>query len=120
MFRILLPDFFEGDPDRTPDEADFPAHHTEKSAVMVHAAASGAKTKSAPLAPHNLDLLYAINKRDVELYYYILGMHQRRVRLCLRTNGEVRGARDHGDEGDVPDWATKDVTALLRVKDRPE
>ena len=46
--------------------------------LRLEAAAAGKKLKSGPLAPHNLDLLYEINSRDVELYYYIRGLHDRR------------------------------------------
>ena len=70
------------------------------------------KSKSAPLSPHNLELLYDINKRDMELYYYILELHHRRVRVCLRTNGDAPG-KNHGEAGDVPAWATHDVDAIL-------
>ena len=72
----------------------------------------GGKSKSAPLSPHNLDLLYEINKRDMELYYYILELHHKRVRVCLRTNGDPPG-KNHGEAGDVPSWAAHDVDAIL-------
>ena len=56
----------------------------------------------------------------MELYYYILELHRRRVRLCLRTNGTNTGPATRDPEGSVhPDWAAKDVTALLAVKARP-
>ena len=120
LFRLLLPDFFEGDPDHTPDEADFPALHSEKSNAMKLQALLNKQVKSGPLSPHNLDLLHETNKRDVELYYYILELHRRRVRLCLRTNGTNTGPATRDPEGSVhPDWAAKDVTALLAVKARP-
>jgi hypothetical protein len=72
----------------------------------------GGKSKSSPLSPHNLELLYEINKRDMELYYYILELHHRRVRVCLRTTGDAPG-KNHGEAGDVPAWATHDVDAIL-------
>ena len=59
-----------------------------------------------------MELLYEINKRDMELYYYILELHQRRVRVCLRTNGDAPG-KNHGEAGDVPAWASHDVDAIL-------
>ena len=48
----------------------------------------------------------------MELYYYILELHHRRVRFCLRTNGDAPG-KNHGEAGDVPAWATHDVDAIL-------
>ena len=108
LFRLLLPDFFEGDPSRDPDETDFPALHQSVPKDRV----KGGKSKSAPLSPHNLELLYEINKRDMELYYYILELHHRRVRVCLRTNGDPPG-KNHGEAGEVPSWATHDVDAIL-------
>ena len=93
---------------RDPDETDFPALHQSVPKDRV----KGGKSKSAPLSPHNLELLYDINKRDMELYYYILELHHRRVRVCLRTNGDAPG-KNHGEAGDVPAWATHDVDAIL-------
>ena len=108
LFRLLLPDFFEGDPARDPDETDFPSLHQSVPKDRV----KGGKSKSAPLSPHNLELLYEINSRDMELYYYILELHQKRVRVCLRTNGDAPG-KNHGEDGEVPAWATHDVDAIL-------
>ena len=115
LFRVLLPDFFEGDPSHTPDEADFPSHHSEKSNAMLIQAAMQKQIKSGPLSPHNLALLHDVNKRDIELYYYILDMHRRRVRLCLRTNGTNTGPVARGD-ADHPGWSNKDVAELLSDK----
>ena len=77
-------------------------------------ASRAASPKVPPLSPHNLELLYDINRRDMELYYYILELHHRRVRVCLRTNGDAPG-KNHGEAGDVPAWATHDVDAILAV-----
>ena len=104
-----------GDPEHTPDEADFPALHSETSKAMARDIARGLQTKSKPLSPHNLDLLYDLNRRDMELYYYIVALHKRRVRLCLRTSGSYRGPREH--ENAELDWVHKSVESLVRVKD---
>ena len=81
---------------------------------MKQAAAAQKQIKSGPLSPHNLDLIHAINQRDVQLYYYILQLHRSKVRLCLRTNGTntgpVHAASDH------PAWSNKDVGSLLSFK----
>jgi hypothetical protein len=114
LFRILLPGFFEGDPSHTPDEADFPSLHSEKSNALVAAAAAQRQIKSGPLSPHNLDLLHAANKRDIDLYYFILDHHRRRVRLCLRSNGTNTGPVH--ERAAHPEWANKDVTTLLSYK----
>lgn len=90
LFRVLLPTFFEGDPDHTPDEADFPDLHSSVKGPLKFALKDSEKPlKSKPLSPKNLELLYEINQRDVELYYFILDQHRRRVKLCLQTDGKA-------------------------------
>lgn len=88
LFRLLLPTFFGGDPRHTPDEADFPELHSQKTLAKKDAhLPKAAKTKSGPLSPRNLLRLFEANRRDIELYYFILDRHRRRVKLCLHTNG---------------------------------
>jgi len=91
LFRILLPTFFKGDPEHTPDEADFPELHSSERRVkgVGRTKPVQTRTKSGPLSPHNLELLYRINALDVELYYFILALHRKKVELCLGTNGTL-------------------------------
>lgn len=101
LFRLLLPSFFEGDPSRTPDEADFPQLHSQKTLARKDAGLRkppGAQTKSGPLAPHNLRKLLRANRRDLDLYYFILDRHRRKVKLCLQTNGTRRGPATLGSD----------------------
>ncbi|KAJ8599643.1 hypothetical protein CTAYLR_005383 [Chrysophaeum taylorii] len=87
LFRLLLPSFFEGDPAHTPDDLDFPDLHSEKALLRKDARAP--KTKSNPLSAKNLLTLFDANRRDLDLYFFILDRHRRRVKLCLQTNGSL-------------------------------
>lgn len=90
LFRLLLPTFFLGDPQRTPDEADFPELHSQKTLAKKDASLpKAAKTKSGPLSVGNLQKIMEANRRDLDLYFFILDLHRRRVRLCLQTNGSA-------------------------------